>query len=104
MKIYYVTLNNHEEAHRLSHALLKQQVAVCTNWFPITCAYRWEGKIIEEPEFVLIIKTQAGYREDIEKIIIEQNIAYTKCVAEISVESINEPFLKWLNTEVSLKS
>lgn len=104
MRMYYITLNTHEEAHRLSHALLEQKAAVCTNWFPITCAYRWEGKIVEEGEFVLIVKTQAGYREDIERIIEEQKIAYTKCVAEIVVESLNEPYLQWLNSEVALKS
>ena len=64
MKILYVTLNTADEARRISHELLEKQLAVCTNWFPITCAYRWEGKITEEPETVLVIKTQAGYRND----------------------------------------
>ncbi|WP_293097987.1 divalent cation tolerance protein CutA [Moorena sp. SIOASIH] len=57
MKLYYVTLNTTEEASKISKALLEQKLAVCTNWFPITCAYSWEGKIVEEPETVLIIKT-----------------------------------------------
>ena len=42
MRIYYITLNTPEEASRISRALLEQRLAVCTNWFPITCAYRWE--------------------------------------------------------------
>lgn len=99
MKLYYITLNTSEEASRISKALLEQQLAVCTNWFPITCAYRWEGKIIEEPETVLIVKTQAGYREAIEQVI-RQNISYTNIIAELSPESVNEGFLNWLNAEV----
>lgn len=101
--MYYITLNTTDEAKSLSHALLEQKVAVCTNWFPITCAYRWEGKIVQEAELVLIVKTQEGYREDIERVIEEQNIAYTKCVAEIAVQSINKPFRDWLNKEVPFK-
>jgi periplasmic divalent cation tolerance protein len=99
MRIYYVTLNTSDEAHQISQALLKQQLAVCTNWFPITCAYRWEGKIVEEPEMVLLIKTQQGKRSAIERVIRE-HINYTNLIAEIEPESVNESFLKWLDTEV----
>ena len=103
MKLYYVTLNTAEEARQISEALLSQQLAVCTNWFPITCAYRWSGKITVEPETVLIIKTQSGYREVIEKVI-HQHITYTNLIAEIEPESINKSFLSWLNTEVPINS
>ncbi|MGB7443021.1 MAG: divalent cation tolerance protein CutA [Coleofasciculaceae cyanobacterium] len=69
----------------------------------MTCAYRWEGKIVEEPETVLIVKTQSNYREEIEQVISSQQISYTHFVAEISPESVNEGFLNWLNAEVPLK-
>ena len=101
MRIYYITLNTDDEARRISGALLEQQLAVCTNWFPITCAYRWEGKIVEEPETVLLVKTQAGYRQAIEELV-RQYISYTNLMAEIAPESVNESFTKWLNAEVPL--
>ncbi len=99
MRIFYVTLNNADEARRVSHEILERRFAVCTNWFPITCAYRWEGKVIEEPEMVLIIKTQAGYRSEIESVIRSQ-ISYTNFIGEIAPESVNETFAQWLATEV----
>lgn len=99
MRIYYVTLNTSDEAQQISRALLEQQLAVCTNWFPITCAYRWERKIVEEPETVLLVKTKPGYRGAIEQVIRE-HINYTNLIAEIEPESVNESFLKWLDTEV----
>jgi periplasmic divalent cation tolerance protein len=102
MQLYYVTLNTVAEASQISQALLQQQLAVCTNWFPITCAYRWQGKIVEEPEIVLIIKTQSGYREAIEQTI-RQHIDYNNIIAEIAVESVNSEFLSWLNAEVPYK-
>jgi uncharacterized protein involved in tolerance to divalent cations len=76
MRIYYITLNTADEARQISRALLEQQLAVCTNWFPITCAYRWEGKIVEEPETVLLVKTQAGYRIAVEQVIHQHNQLY----------------------------
>lgn len=101
MKMYYITLNTSEEAEKISHALLKKQVAVCTNWFPVTCAYRWEGEIRQESEVILIVKTREGFREAIEKVISE-HITYLNCIAELDVHSINKGCLNWLNAEVPL--
>ncbi|MBD2666555.1 divalent-cation tolerance protein CutA [Richelia sinica] len=102
MKMYYVTLNNAEEARTIGRKLLAEKLAVCVNWYPITCAYIWQGEINEEPEVVLIIKTQAGYGSEIEKVI-RQNINYTNFIAEISPSSINQGFLDWLNAEIPVK-
>ncbi|KYC38872.1 cytochrome C biogenesis protein CcdA [Scytonema hofmannii PCC 7110] len=102
MKLYYVTLNNSDEARQIGRTLLEQKLAVCVNWFPITCAYVWKGEITEEPEVVLIVKTRSGYRSDIERVI-HQHISYTNFIAEISPTEINQNFLEWLNAEVPLR-
>ncbi|MDM9384014.1 divalent-cation tolerance protein CutA [Chlorogloeopsis sp. ULAP01] len=102
MKLYYITLNNSDEVRQIGRALLEQKLAVCVNWFPITCAYIWQGEIKEEPEVVLIVKTQSGYRDEIEKVI-NQYISYTNFVAEISPTEINHNFLEWLNAEVPIR-
>ncbi len=102
MILYYITLNTVEEARQISRALLAQKLAVCTNWFPITCAYSWSGKIEEEAETVLIVKTQSGYHTEIENVI-RQHIDYTNFIAELLPESINESFRQWLNAEVPVK-
>ena len=99
MRIYYVTLNTADEASQISRALLEQRLAVCTNWFPITCAYREGEKIMEEAETVLLIKTHADYRTSIEQLIL-QHIGYTNFIAEIAPEYVNETWLNWLNAEV----
>jgi periplasmic divalent cation tolerance protein len=103
MRVFYVTVNTAEEARQISRQLLEQQLAVCTNWFPITCAYRWEERIVEEAETVLIVKTQEGYRGAVEEVI-RQKISYTNFIGEIAPESVNESFLNWLNTEVPVIS
>ncbi len=103
MKLYYVTLNTTEEAQKVGRALLEQQLAVCVNWFPITCAYRWEGEIVEEPEVVLLVKTQTGFQKEIEKVI-QNHISYTNFIAEISPDFVNQAFIVWLNQEVPAQS
>ena len=99
MKMYYITLNSHEKARIISQALLENRLVACTNWFPITSMYPFEGKIREETEVVLIAKTRAGMRTAIEKVI-SQHINYTNYIAELDVNSVNEQYLKWLETEI----
>ena len=102
MKLFYVTLNTAEEAKKISLDLFEQRLAICTNWFPIECAYTWEGEIKQESEFVMIVKTQEEKREDIEKVIAK-HIDYMNCIMELNVHSINEKYLNWLNAEISVK-
>lgn len=99
MVILYITLNTDEEARTISRALLEKRLAVCTNWFPITCAYRWKGEIIEEPETVLIVKTLPERYEVIAEEV-RRHISYTNFIAQIDVPKINNAFVSWLEEEI----
>ncbi|ACK50667.1 CutA1 divalent ion tolerance protein [Methylocella silvestris BL2] len=98
MKLFYVTLNTIDEARRIARAALEQRVAVCCNWFPITCAYRWDEEIKEEPEIVLLIKTQDGRRASIEAIV-GSVVDYVNCIVELAPSSVNTAFLDWLDRD-----
>jgi periplasmic divalent cation tolerance protein len=103
MRIFYVTLNNAEEASNIARDLLGTRAAVCCNWFPITCAYRWADEIKEEPEIVLLIKTQPGRRAEIERAVAKV-VSYVNCIAEISPDSTNAAFLNWLDRDAPAKA
>lgn len=96
MKIFYITVNNDDEAKKISLALLEKKLAVCTNWFSINCAYHFENKIQCGAEVVLIVKTQANMRPAIERVVAKY-INYTHFIAELAIDSINRPFETWLN-------
>lgn len=99
MVILYITLNTDEEARTVSRALLEKRLAVCTNWFPITCAYRWKGDIVEEPETVLIVKTLPELYEAVTEEV-RRHITYTNFMAQIDVPRINNAFAEWLKEEL----
>jgi hypothetical protein len=66
LKFDDVRLHQVDEAHRVAWKLLDQPLTVCVNGFPVNCADCWQGKITEDPEVVLVIERQAGYRAQIE--------------------------------------
>ena len=98
--VVYITLNTTETAKAVSMELLKKQLCVCTNWFPINCAYRWEGEIkFDEPEVVLLVKTKPGNFTAITKVV-QNHIDYTNCMAELQTGETFPPFLDWMGKEV----
>lgn len=97
--LYYLTFSSPEEAQAVAYDLLRQKIAVCTNWFPITCAYLWEGEIQQEAETVLIVKARAGVREIIEEVV-RRHIDYTQFIGEIPLASVNEAFSNWFFSEI----
>lgn len=99
LSLYYLTFGSADEAQAVAHALLRQKIAVCTNWFPITCAYLWQGEIQQEPETVLIVKARAGMRDAIEQVV-RTHIDYTQFIGELPLASVNAPFAQWLATEL----
>jgi len=99
MRLFYVTLNNPEDAERVAHSLLEKRLAVCANWFDIRCAYRWQGEIKSGPETVLIVKTREGYKDAVHDAI-RAEITYSNFMGELDLESTNSEFITWLQTEV----
>jgi periplasmic divalent cation tolerance protein len=95
MKIIYITLNNDEEARRIVMKLLEQNLANCVNFFPITCIYKYEGEITEEPETVLIVKTVDENYEKV-KSVVKSEIDYDNFIGQLGIEKINEDFERWL--------
>ena len=52
------TVGSMEDAARLARALVDARLAACVQVEPIAASfYRWEGKLCEEPEVRLTIKT-----------------------------------------------
>ena len=56
--VIFVTVKNIEEAKNISRKILEDKMAACVNIVPsIDSLYWWEGKIVEDNEALMIIKT-----------------------------------------------
>lgn len=95
MKIIYITLSNNDEARKIGLRLLKEKLANCVNFFPITCIYNFEDEITEEPEVVLLVKTTAEKYDEVKKVV-QQEIDYTNFIGQFDIEKINDGFESWL--------
>lgn len=64
--ICLVTAGDKAIARKIANALLNEQLAACVSFAEgITSIYRWKGKIEENAEVIMIIKTRDILREEV---------------------------------------
>ena len=58
ISVIFTTINNEQVARKIANFLLEEQIAACVNIIPnVISIYKWKGKIEEEKEFIIFIKT-----------------------------------------------
>jgi periplasmic divalent cation tolerance protein len=70
VSIIYATTDTLESARSIARLLVKEQLVACVHILPkIQSVYRWQGKIEEANEYVLIAKTmERNIEQTIQKI------------------------------------
>lgn len=99
--VAYVTAPDEEVAKKIGHGLVNKKLAACINIIPkITSIYEWEGKINEDSEVLMMIKTRTA---KIDKLIqyVKENHPYTVCeVISLPIQNGNDAYLKWISETV----
>src|SRR5580765_6704684 len=71
--VVVTSVGTEEQALDIAHALIRNRQAACVNLVPnVHSIYRWKGRVCDDGEFLLIIKTRASefsaVRDTIHKI------------------------------------
>jgi periplasmic divalent cation tolerance protein len=99
MILLYVTCKNKAEAKKIASHLLKNRLITCSNFFPIDSMYRWKNKIVNDKEYVLILKSFKQKQEKIIKAIEKIHSYEIPCIEVIETKS-NRKYQKWSEGEV----
>ena len=95
------TAGSETEAHKIAHALVERRLAACVNIVPrMQSVYRWEGKVEEAEEYLLVIKTAKLREEQVQAAIRElHSYELPECIS-IPMEGGSAEYLKWLSDSV----
>lgn len=96
MQFIYVTCKDREEARKVSHTLVEKKIAACVNYFPISSHYWWEGKVIHDREFALIINSGKNNFNEVKKAVKKLHSYEKPAIISINTKEVDEKFLKWL--------
>ena len=88
------------EAKNIALHLLQKKLIACANLFPIHSLYQWEGKIKDEPECVLILKTTAAHFLKVKREIMCLHPYKVPCIAKLNVK-VNATYARWIQQQLS---
>ena len=99
-RIVLTTADSMDEARRIAEALVERKLAACVNILPrIVSIYRWQGKVEEAEEWMLLIKTSVAFELVRNAIVEMHSYELPECIS-ISIEDGSAEYLKWLADSV----
>ena len=101
--VVLTTIANEAEAVTLIKELLDRRLIACgTVTAGARSIYRWEGKIADEQEAVVLLKTRSGCVEGLRRAFAELHPYKVPELLAIPVTGGLERYLGWINSETSL--
>ncbi len=98
--LVFTTLPSADKAAELAKALVEERLAACANLLPaIRSIYRWQGKLQDENEVLVLLKTRAEHLERLKLRILELHPYEVPEVLAVPVEAGYQPYLEWLAGE-----
>ena len=98
----YMTAGSKAEAQKIGKALVESRLAACVNiWDNMQSIYRWEEKLQEDSEVVLIAKTIDTLIPQLIDKVKSLHSYDCPCIVSLPVSGGYTPFLDWIQSEVS---
>ena len=99
--IVYITTSGLIESKKIAKMLLEEKLAACINIIPtVESIYLWKGKIEEDSESIMLVKTRSELVENVIKKVEEVHSYEIPCVLEITLNKGSKTYLKWMKSEL----
>ena len=95
-----ITAPDAETAERLARALVEERFAACVNVIPgMQSIYRWEGKVEEASEHLLVAKTRAARVSALAARVRALHPYALPEVVALPVKGGSDAYLRWVVAE-----
>ncbi len=95
--VVLVTAPTPERAGEIGRALVEERLAACANVVPgLRSIYRWEGKVQDEPEVLLVLKTTRDRFDALRERVLALHPYVVPEVVALAVEAGSAPYLAWI--------
>jgi periplasmic divalent cation tolerance protein len=101
--VVLTTVANEDEAIRLVRGLLERKLIACGTLVPgARSIYRWEGRVADEREVMVFLKTRSAIMPALQAAFGELHPYKMPELLALSVDGGSEKYLGWINDETSL--
>ena len=101
--VVLTTVASDDEAVKLVRELLDRRLIACGTLFPgARSLYRWQGKVADEREVVILLKTRSARLDSLRIAFGELHPYKVPELLAIPVEGGLEKYLEWISGETTL--
>lgn len=91
------TVADEKEGVTIAHALVQREEAACVNMVPmVRSIYRWKGKVCNETEHMLLIKTTRATLADVSRTIKELHSYELPEILALPLTEGDESAIRWI--------
>ena len=96
--VIFITSANKKEAAKIAQALIKNKLAACVNIAGnLQSIFRWEGKIDQAKEILLVVKSKKEKLNKIIKLVKSLHSYETPEIIALPIVGGFKPYLNWIN-------
>lgn len=95
--VVMTTVGTEEQANLLARELVERRQAACVNIVPgLRSVYRWQGKILADSEYLLVIKTLEEELPEVSRTIHELHSYELPEIVSFPTGSTEPRFVEWI--------
>ena len=99
--VVLVTASSLRESKKIAKHLVDARLAACVNiTAPAQSIYRWQGKVAEDKEFLLVIKSSRELFEEIKAAVSKLHSYRTPEIICLPIIDGSEDYLQWIGDSV----
>jgi periplasmic divalent cation tolerance protein len=100
--IVMVTTASQDEAVKIADQVVRSRLAACASTIPtVRSTYWWEGKLMNDKESLVLIKTTSDKFNSLEETIRKIHSYKVPEIIAIPVSNGFSPYLEWIHRETS---
>ncbi len=98
--VIYITTGSVNEAKKIGRALVEEKLVACSNVIsPIRSIYSWQGKICDDKEAMMILKTRKTHFKQIVKRVEKLHSYDVPEIIAMPIIEGSSKYLSWINEE-----
>lgn len=95
--VVFITASNEDAAANIARALVEGKLAACVNIVRnLRSIYSWQGKVEDESEVLMIVKTQKKLFHSLSQKVREMHSYTVPEIIALPIVEGSEDYLKWL--------
>jgi periplasmic divalent cation tolerance protein len=96
------TVGSREAAFKMAHSLVEARVVACVSILPgLVSTYRWQGKVVDEDEVMLLIKVPVAGVQRARQAILAQHPYEVPELLALRATDVPPAYLAWLEANTA---